>query len=133
MRDATREHHVDWTDEVVAVFQKERTLLGKENFEALVDGDLRLVGFDLADIGTEGGIEDEAVVQDELGIESNLGLQGAAIKKWVGWVERINVAETAEECVGNQLDIARGGQIEGGGGSGLIEAALSTVGDSRPK
>src|SRR5690348_9803851 len=68
--DAAREHHVDWAGEVVAVLEEERTLFWEKHFEALVDGDLRLVGFDLAEIRIDGGVEHEAVVQDELGIET---------------------------------------------------------------
>src|SRR5262249_33034842 len=67
--DAPRKEQVLRSGEVGVVFQEEGALLGKLDFEALVDGYLRVVGFHLAEIGVEGDVERERIVQHSLGVE----------------------------------------------------------------
>ena len=45
--------------EVVCVFEKEGAELGEVDRVALIDGELGLVAFDVAEIGIEGGVEDD--------------------------------------------------------------------------
>src|SRR6202008_782255 len=54
---APRKDEIDRCREEVAVLEEERPLLGKEHLEALVDGDLGLVGLDLAEIRIDCGIQ----------------------------------------------------------------------------
>src|SRR6476660_4443576 len=99
MTDVAGEHQIDRTGEVVAVLQKKWTLFGEENCEALIDGDLRLVGLDLAEVRIDCGVEHEAVVQDELGIKPCFGLQSAALKKRIVRVALIDIAESAQQSI----------------------------------
>ncbi len=73
MSNPAREDKIDGSCEVVAVLQKEGPLLGKEDFEPLIDCDLGLIRFDLAEVGIDSAVEHEAVVQDELGVETDVG------------------------------------------------------------
>ena len=128
MSNAARKHEIDGGREEVAVFEKERPLFGKEDLEALVDRDLRLVGFHLAEIGIHGGIEDEAAMQNELAIQADIGLESAALEERMVRVALVDVSEAAEEPVRNQLHVAgRGYVLQASCRGGLIEAALDTV------
>ena len=53
-----------------AVFEKERTLLGKEHLETLIDRHLRFVRFDLAEIRVQGEIEGERIARHDLRIDA---------------------------------------------------------------
>ena len=66
MSDPPRKHQIDRRHEVVAVLKEERALLGKEDLEALVDGDLGLVRLNLTEVGIHGRVNYEADAQDEL-------------------------------------------------------------------
>src|SRR5262249_545144 len=101
-----RKDKVDRAGEVIAVLQKEWTLFRKEHREALIDGDLRLVGFNLAEVRIDGRIEHETVVQDELGVQADLGLHGLAVEKRMVRVAVIDVAKAAQQSVGNELNVA---------------------------
>src|SRR4051812_7552295 len=49
-------------------------------------------------------------------------------------IARIDVMESAQQSIGNQLDIvSRGNVIESGCGRRLVEASLDAVGDARPE
>ena len=74
MNDPTGEKQVDGGIEVIRVLEKERTLFREEDLKALVDGHLWLVGFDLAEIGFNGCVQNQAVLDDELRIESAVKL-----------------------------------------------------------
>src|SRR5215470_1912943 len=129
-----RKDKVDRAGEVIAVLQKEWTLFRKEHREALIDGDLRLVGFNLAEVRIDGRIEHETVVQDELGVQADLGLHGLAVEKRMVRVAVIDVAKAAQQSVGNELNVAgRRNAVDPGGGRSLIEPPLDAIGDSRPK
>src|ERR1700733_3560326 len=65
--------------EVAAVFEKERPYLGEVRRKALV-GNGRIVDADLTEIGVDGGIEDQAVVQDELCVEPTVALEMLALE-----------------------------------------------------
>src|SRR6267143_1428505 len=134
MADAAGEDEIDRRGEVVAVLQKERPLFGEENLEPLVGRDLRLVGFHLAEVRINRRIAHEAVVQDDFRVETNVGLELAALVERMIRVALINVAEAAEDSVGNDLDVASWrDERETGRGGGLVEASLDAVGDARPK
>src|ERR1700676_1972886 len=125
MAEATGEDEFDWRSEVVAVLQEERTLFGEEHLEPLIDGDLRLVGFHLAEVRIERRIEHEAGGQEEFRVETNVGLELSALVERMIRVALINVAEAAEESVGNDLDVASGAdERETGRGRGLVETPL---------
>src|ERR1700756_3276828 len=128
MSHAAGEDEINGAGEVVAVFDEERAFFRKENFEALVDRDLRLVGFDLAEVGVDGGIENEAVAQDVLGIDSALGLKGAAGEEGIRRISPIDVAVAAQQSIGNELKVVRGDVIDSARDGRLVEAALNAVG-----
>ena len=64
-----------WRLEEVGVFHEEWPLFGKENRKPLIDGVLRLVRFNLSEIRIHGGVEDQAIEENEFGIESGLALE----------------------------------------------------------
>src|SRR5256712_9637403 len=92
----------------VCVLEKERALVRKEAFESLINCVLRLIGFDLGEIRIYGRIEYQAVVKDELRVETGLTPRVYLIKTRLGWVARINGAEVAERSVGNELHVVAG-------------------------
>ena len=106
MSDTARKYEIDRRTEVVAVFKEERALFGEEDLEALVDGDLRLIRLNLAEVGINGGIEYEAVAQDELGVQSDIGFECASFEDRVSGIALINVAKGAERAVGIELHVA---------------------------
>src|ERR1700680_3904099 len=134
MADATGEDEIERRREVVAVLQEERTLFGEEHLEPLVNGDLRLVGFHLAEVRIERRIDHEAVVQNEFRVETTVWLELSALVERMIRVALINVAEAAEEPVGNDLDVASWrDEREPGRGRGLVETPLDAVGDTWPE
>ncbi len=64
--------------------EKERTLLRKEHLETLVNRVLRLIGFHLAEIRFNRGIEDEAVFEDNLGIQACFSVKRLALEIRIG-------------------------------------------------
>src|ERR1700682_1591598 len=78
--DAASKDEIDGSGEVACVFEKEWTLLRKENFEALIDGDLRLVGSALGKIGMQRGVEDQGILDDEFGIEAGARFETLPVK-----------------------------------------------------
>src|SRR3954462_6417672 len=133
MADAPGEYRIDRAGEVIAVLQEKRALLGEEDFETLIDGDLRLVRFDLAEVRIDGGIEDEAVMQNEFCVQSDLGLQPSVFKEGIGRIALVDVPEPAQQAVRNNLDVPGAGKVQAGGAGGLVEAALNAIGNSRPE
>src|SRR5580693_2936840 len=55
---------------VRGVFQKEGTQLREKYFESLIDGDLRVLRFDLAEIGIHGDVERKGIVDNRLQIDA---------------------------------------------------------------
>jgi len=70
IRNATSEDKIDRRVEVTAVLEKEWPLFRKENLKPLVDGGLRLVGFDLGEIRIDGGVEDQPILKDNFGVQA---------------------------------------------------------------
>src|SRR5438105_11640787 len=134
MSDPARKHQIDWRGEVVAVLKEERALLGKEDLEALVDGDLRLVGLNLAEVGINGRVEHEAVAQDELGVQTDIGLECPSFEERVSGVALIDVAKGSERAVRVELHVAAGRDIlQSLKRGGLVEASLDAVRNARPE
>src|SRR5207247_2815324 len=69
VHDLSRVEQVDGCLEVARVLDEEGALLGEEHLEALIDGDLGIVGLHLAEIGIDGPVEGERVSSDYLGVE----------------------------------------------------------------
>src|SRR5579864_1955362 len=134
MPDVASEHQVDGAGEVVAVFKEKWPLLGEEHRETLVDGDLRLVRFDLAEIRVDCGGQHKAVMQDELRIQPHFWLQGTACEDGMRGVAIIDVAKPAQQSIGNELNIAsRRNVIDTAGGRSLIESPLYAIRDAWPE
>src|SRR5580704_10489645 len=68
--------------EIAAVFNKERPHLSEVGRKALV-WDRGIVNAHLAEVGVDGGVEDQAVVQDELCIEAGIALEMFVLKIWI--------------------------------------------------
>src|SRR5205814_8849858 len=88
-----------------------RALFRKEDFESLINCVLRLVGFDLGEIGIDSRIEYQAVVKNELRVETSLTLRVYLGKTRLGWVARIDGAEVAERGGGNELHVVAGRDV----------------------
>ena len=95
----------------MAVLQEERTLLRELHFEALVHGDLRIVGFDLAEIRIRGRVQHELVFQDRFCIQPDLP-KGIALRE-LGMIRiaQIEVPEGAKNSIRNELEIVSGRNI----------------------
>src|SRR5947209_3412709 len=91
--------------EVVGVLQEERALFWKIHLKALIDGDLRLVRFDLAEIGIDGGIQDEFVRDHDLCINTSGAPKIAPGKAQVRRIQIQHPRRTAENIRSN-LNIA---------------------------
>src|SRR5262249_4919816 len=80
--------------------EKERTLLGKEHLEPLVDGDLRLVGLHLAEIRVGGEVEGHRVARNDPRIDAaarrGIALEGRSLQK----------SRAGEGPIRNDLDVA---------------------------
>ena len=72
-------------------------------------------------------------MQDELRVQTDIRLEGAALEKGMVGIALVNVAEAAQQSVGNQLNIASRRQVEAGDGCSLIEASLNAIGNPRPE
>src|SRR4029077_1520485 len=100
------EEQVHGRAEEVFVLQKERPLLGEINGISLVYGDLRVFRFDLAEVGMRGGIDGEMVADHEFRIHAGCALGCGLLKIGILGVARVESAETAQQSVRNELDIA---------------------------
>jgi len=92
MRDVARVYEIDRRDEVIRILEKERPQLRKVNWVTLVHGELRLIRLGIAEIRIDGCIENNAVLQDDLGLSagSSFEVTRAEVR-----VRRIDIDETA--------------------------------------
>src|SRR6476646_6334810 len=118
MSDTPGENQIDRRREEVAVLQKEGTLLGKEDFESLVDRDLGLIRFDLAEVGIHRCIEHKAPMQDEFSIQPNVGLERAALENRMVRITLVDISKAAKQSVRNQLNIPSGRDVLHPAGTG---------------
>ena len=72
-------------------------------------------------------------MQNELGVQADFRLQGPAFKKRIGGIALVDIAETAQQSVRNQLNVADTRHLESGRRGRLIEAALNAIGDAGPE
>src|SRR6202034_955624 len=116
------------------VLEKERALLGEVDGIALVDGDLRILRLNLAEIRIYRGVDGEMVVDDELGVHPRLALHVGMLKIRIGGIASIERAKTAEQAIRNEFDVApRRNAFETGQSSSLTEPALDPLRDVRPE
>src|SRR5689334_15960305 len=74
---------------VIRVFQEERPLFWEEDFIALVGRDLRLVGFNLAEVGIDRRVQRERIVDYDFGVKpAAIGLLGLHGRRGSGRVQR---------------------------------------------
>ena len=90
--------------EVAAVFNEKRPYLREVGRKALIrDG--RIVDADLAEIGVDGGIEHQAVVQDELCIEPAIPLEMLVFEVRVGGVDGVYLPQVATQYIRFKLKV----------------------------
>ncbi len=105
-----RLHHVgrvvevDGRHEIAAVLDKERPHFGEIGRKALV-GDGGVVDAHLAEVGIDGGIEHQAVVEDELRIQAAVALQMPVVEVRVNGIDAIEVAQIAGQDIRLELQI----------------------------
>src|SRR5262249_7880174 len=68
--DATREQQSFRSSEIIRVLQKEWPLFREEDFVTLVGGDLRLVRFNLAEVGIHSCIKGKRVMNDDFCVDA---------------------------------------------------------------
>ena len=64
--DAPRKHQIERRLKIAGVLLEERAFFRKENLEALVDRDLGIVRLNLAEVRIDGGVEHQAIFDDDL-------------------------------------------------------------------
>jgi hypothetical protein len=104
--DAAREDEVQRRLELPRVLQEEGALLGEEDLEALVRGDLGLVGLHLSEVGVRRQVEREGVLQDDLGVQAAGGVREVSDPPGEGRVPLVDRLEAAVAAVGDELDVA---------------------------
>ena len=67
--------------EKAGIFDEERPLFREENGKALVDGDLRIVGFHLAEVGIQGDVKGKRVFRNEFRVQSGAVLESSLISR----------------------------------------------------
>ena len=73
-------------------------------------------------------------MQDELKVKTNIGFEGAALKKGLVGIALVDITKAAKKSVGNQLDVPAGRNVlQSGRGCGLVKSSLNANGDSRPE
>ena len=90
---------------VIRVLLEKRPRLRKENFEALVNRDLRLIGFDLAEVGIGSGVDGKLVFEHELCIEPDLTECCALRVENIAGIARVNFSERAPNGIGDELNV----------------------------
>src|ERR1041384_6577167 len=103
---AASEVEIDRRIEEICAFLKERPLLRKENLKSLIDQILRLVRFQLAKIGIDGEIENQAVVDDHLAIEAAIGAEMAMVVERKIRITLIEIAKSVDDAIGIELNVA---------------------------
>src|SRR5207302_11274169 len=132
--DATSEEKINRRAEVVGVLNKKRALFREKHLKALVDRDLRVVGFHLAEVGIAGNIQHQAVMEDELGVETKPAAGGAAFKMGVGEIRSVESAERIEQSVRNERQRTPGfDAVHAVTNGSATESPFRPAGYSRPE
>ncbi len=95
---------VDGRHEVAAVLDEERPHLGEIGRKALV-GNRGVVDAHLAEVGIDGGVEHQAVVQDEFGIQAGVALQVLVFEVGVKGINAVQVAQIARQHIRLELQV----------------------------
>jgi len=132
--DPPGEHQVDRGAEVVGVFEEERPLFREIHLEAAVDGDLGAVRFHLAEVGIDGHVEHEAVLEDHLGVHAAVEFGQVAHPVRAVDAVRFDAPPGPEDAVGDELQVpARRDAPQAGGPRLLVQPAREPAGDARPE
>ena len=75
------EKQAHWGLKEARVLDKERALFREQNCEALVYGDLRVVGLHLTEIGIQRDVEGESVLGDELRVQPRPVFESVLIRR----------------------------------------------------
>ena len=126
--DAPGEEQIDRRLEVAGILEEERPLLGEEHLETLVDRDLRLVRFDLAEVRVGGEVDRHASCAT---IFASRPTRPSALLSNVAVVEE---ARAGEGAVRDQLDVASRRHTRQPVAVGeLRREAADRAGDARPE
>ena len=106
--DAASKNKIYGSGEIARIFEKEWTFFRKENLETLVDGDLRLVGFNLGKIRIQSSVEHQGILEHDLGIEAGAWFEALPNEMGDAAGTIIQAAERAQRTVGNELYVAPG-------------------------
>ena len=82
------------------------TLLREEDFKTLADRDLRFVGFNLTEIRLDRSVQDQAILNDEFGIQSAIDLCRAGIEARQVRITEIEATEGTKQSIGYELHVA---------------------------
>ena len=127
-------HQVNRSLEVVGVFDEEGPLLREIHLEALVDGDLRLVRFHLAEIRVGGDVEHQVVMQDELGVQSAAKVRRAVVKGRRQRIARVQRMKRTHHPVRDELHVSsRRNALQPFRRRGLAESPFHAPRNLRPE
>ena len=133
VRDAARINQIDWRNEVVRILQEEWPELRKVDRISLIDGELRLIGFDIAEVRIDGRIKDDAVFDDGLGLAARSAFNVPRTEIGVDRVRGLQRALILPQDVGIDLHIMRTDHaLDALERSLLAERARDVGGNARP-
>jgi hypothetical protein len=95
---------VDRSHEIAAVLDEEWPHFGEIGWKALV-GNCRIVNADLAEVRIDRGIQHQAIVQDELGVEPAIALQMLVFKVRIDGIDGVQLAQAARDGVRLKLHV----------------------------
>ena len=102
------------SDEESGILNKERPLFRKENSEALIHGDLRIVRFHLAEIGIQRHVKRQRIVGHKFGVQPRAVFKIVEKRGRGGGTRRIRLVQkmiAGQQPIGNELDIASGRHV----------------------
>ena len=133
MHDVAGVNERDGGAEVAGILKKERAQLGEVHGEALIHGELRLIGLNIAEIGIDGAVQDDAVFDDELNLAAGGAFDVPRAEVRVRWVKVDELALVLTQRVGVQLEVVRAGHAFDAAQRGLLgQYAAYVGGHARP-
>ena len=105
VHDAPRKEELLRRLEEAGVLQKEGPLLRELDFEALIDGHLRIVRFHLAEIRIQRDVERQRIVQHRLHVHPDPQVTSCCGKPGTPARRHVEKVRSGERGVGNQLQI----------------------------
>src|SRR6266851_868947 len=132
VRDPARKKQIDRCRKESRIFNEERPLLREKNREALVDGDLRVVRFHLAEIRVQRGVERQRILGHKFRIESGTMLEFIQ-EAWRAAARLIQKVVVGQQPIRNELNVPPWRHIlQAGKRRKLLRQSFHAPRDARP-